>query len=120
MALTAFGTNDAQNVNIWSKKTMREALKKTFIRKFMGNSKTAIIQRLDELEKNAGDTVKYDLLMQATGAGITGDNRLKDNEEAMVYHQDSVVIDQLMPSRPCLYQELTGLMLQKSLVQFSV
>ena len=95
MAVTAFGTNSAQSVTIWSKKLMREALKKTFIKQFMGTGKKSVIQRLDELEKNAGDTIKYDLLMQATGAGVTGDNRLKDFEEAMVYYQDSLVIDQL-------------------------
>lgn len=95
MALTSFGTNAPQTVQIWSKQTMREALKKTFFKKFMGTGKKAILQRITDLEKNRGDTIKYDLLMQAKGAGVTGDNVLKSNEEALVYHQDSVVIDQL-------------------------
>ena len=30
-----------------------------------------------------------------TGAGVTGDNRMRDNEEALVYYQDTVNIDQL-------------------------
>ena len=97
MANTEFGLNSAQDVQIWSKATMREALKKTFFYKFLGKSgdKKAIIQRMVDLEQNRGSTIKYDLLMQATGAGVTGDARLKGNEEALVYHQDSVVIDQL-------------------------
>jgi len=95
MAVTEFGTNDAQSVSIWSKMTMREALKATKFRKYMGTSKKAIIQRLTELEKNAGDTIKYDLLMQMTSAGVSGDERLKGNEEALVYEQDAVVINQL-------------------------
>ncbi|MBU0476377.1 MAG: DUF4043 family protein [Bacteroidetes bacterium] len=74
MALTEFGTSSSQNVNIWSKLTMREILKKTYFRKFLGKSKKAIIQWLTDLEKSAGDTIKYDLLMQMTGAGVTGDN----------------------------------------------
>jgi N4-gp56 family major capsid protein len=74
---------------------MREALKSTLFSKFMGKSKRSIIQRLTELEKNAGDEIKYDLLMQMTGAGITGDNRMKSNEEALVYYQDQINIDQL-------------------------
>lgn len=61
----------------------------------MGTSKTSIIQRMVELEKSAGDQIKYDLLMQMTGAGVTGDNRMRDNEEALVYYQDTVNIDQL-------------------------
>jgi N4-gp56 family major capsid protein len=95
MAVTAFGTNDAQTVKIWSTLTLREALKKTLTDKIMGTGKGSIIQRLVELEKSAGDQIKYDLLMQMTGAGVTGDNRMRDNEEALVYYQDTVKIDQL-------------------------
>lgn len=95
MAVTSFGTNDSQSVSIWSKLTLREALKKTLFNKFVGKAKTSIIQRIDDLEKTRGDTIKFDILMQATGAGITGDNVLKGNEEAMVYYQDTLVIDQL-------------------------
>jgi len=95
MAVTAFGTNDAQTVKIWSSLTLREALKATMFDKLIGTSKNSIIQRMVELEKSAGDQIKYDLLMQMTGAGVTGDNRMRDNEEALVYYQDTVNIDQL-------------------------
>jgi N4-gp56 family major capsid protein len=95
MAITAFGTNDAQTVKIWSSLTLREALKATMFKKFLGKGKTAIIQRLMDLEKSAGDQIKYDLLMQMTGTGVTGDNRMRDNEEALVYYQETVNIDQL-------------------------
>jgi N4-gp56 family major capsid protein len=95
MAVTAFGTNDAQTVKLWSTVTMREALKATMAKKLMGTSKRAIIQRMTELEKGAGDQIKYDLLMQMTGAGVSGDNRMRDNEEALVYYQDDIKIDQL-------------------------
>jgi N4-gp56 family major capsid protein len=95
MAYTEFGTNDSQTVKIWSTLTMREALKATLFKKFLGSGKKAIIQRLDELEKQNGDVIKYDLLMQMGNDGITGDNRLKGNEEALTYYQDYVTIDQL-------------------------
>ena len=95
MAITAFDTNSPQAVKIWSSLTLREALKATLFQTFMGPSKTSIIQRLVELEKSAGDQIKYDLLMQMKNDGVTGDNRMKGNEEALVYHQDTVDIDQL-------------------------
>jgi len=82
-------------VKIWSALTLREALKKTMFMKFLGTDKTAIIQRLTDLEKSAGDEIKYDLLMQMNGAGVTGDNLMRGNEEALVYYQDTVKIDQL-------------------------
>lgn len=87
--------NDAQTVKIWSSLLMRDILKTTLFTKFLGSGKGAIIQRLSDLEKSAGDTIKYDLLMQMSGAGVAGDERMRDNEEALVYYQDSVAINQL-------------------------
>lgn len=55
---------------------MRDMLKATLFSKFLGTGKSAIIQRLTDLEKTAGDTIKYDLLMQMGGAGVTGDKFL--------------------------------------------
>jgi N4-gp56 family major capsid protein len=95
MAITAFGTNDAQTVKIWSSLTIREALKATLFSRLMGTGKSAVLQKMTELEKGAGDLIKYDLLMQMTGDGVTGDNRMRDSEEALVYEQDTVGIDQL-------------------------
>lgn len=95
MALTTITNSSSQNVNIWSTLTFREALKATLFKRFLGTGKNAIIMRLTELEKSAGDTIKYDLLMQMGNAGVTGDNRMRDNEEALTYYQDSVKIDQL-------------------------
>jgi N4-gp56 family major capsid protein len=95
MAQTTFGTNDAATVKIWSKLTFREALKATLFNTFLGTEKNSIIQKLTELEKSAGDQIKYDLLMQMSNPGVTADNRMKGNEEALVYHQDTVNIDQL-------------------------
>lgn len=73
MANTAFGTNDAQTVSYWSTMTMREALKRTTIWKLKGKTKESFIVQLSDLEKSNGDTIKFDLLMNMTGNGITGD-----------------------------------------------
>lgn len=95
MALTEFGTNDSQAVKLFSKMTFREAIRGTLFSKFMGTTKQSIITRHTDLEKNAGDTIKYDLLVQTSGAGVTGNNWMSGNEASMTYYQDSIVIDQL-------------------------
>jgi N4-gp56 family major capsid protein len=100
MAMTEFGTSDAQAVKLYAKMTFREALKGTLVDKLLVNpknpaSKNNIIQRFTDLEKDAGDTIKYDLLMQTGGAGVSGGNWLKYNEEPLTYYQDSIVIQQL-------------------------
>jgi N4-gp56 family major capsid protein len=94
MAVTEFGSTSAQTVQIWSKLMMREAIYKTYFRKFMGKGPDAIIQMLTDLEKNRGDRISYDLLVQMSQYGVTGDNPIKGYEEALTYYQDDLYIDQ--------------------------
>ncbi len=95
MATTAYPINDPLAVKIWAKKLMVETLKETWIGKFVGKGRNAIIQHKDELQKSAGDRVRIGLRMQLTGAGTQGDATLEGNEEALVTYSDDVFIDQL-------------------------
>jgi N4-gp56 family major capsid protein len=95
MALTEFGVNDPQAVKLYSKMTFRESIRGTLSGKLMGKTKQDIIMRLEDMEKTAGDTIKYDLLEKTAGAGVRGNNWMKNNEAPLVYYQDSIVIDQL-------------------------
>jgi N4-gp56 family major capsid protein len=95
MAITQFGTNDAQTKKIWSDLTYYESLKPTIFAKLLGDPKDAVVGKLTELERDAGDNIKYDLLMEPTGAGVAGHNELEDNEEEMLYYQDSVSVELL-------------------------
>ena len=95
MAVTEFGTGSAQAVKRWCDKLFRESLGKTFIKKFMGKGPDAIIRLLTDLENDAGDQIKYDLRVQDRSNGVQGDTRLKGFEAALVFHQDSILINQL-------------------------
>lgn len=79
---------------IWSKALWVEALQESYFEKFIGEGENSIIQRVTDLEKEAGDTVTFGLLMQLTGTGVDGDNVLEGNEENMVFYDMSVTIDQ--------------------------
>lgn len=94
MAYTEFGTNDAQTVKLWSKVLFLESILQTNIAKMMGTGEGAIIQRLPDLEKNAGDQIKFDLLLQMQGYGVDGDERLRGKGEALRFTQDSILINQ--------------------------
>lgn len=94
MAVSEFGSGDVQTVRIWSKILMRETIYKTYFRRFMGKGQDAIVQLLTELEKNRGDRISYDLLVQMSQYGVTGDNPIKGFEEALTYYQDDLYIDQ--------------------------
>src|SRR3990172_8485288 len=91
MALTEFGVNHALAVKRWSTSLAVEAEKKMYFKKFLGS----VITRLADLEKKAGDQITHGLRMKRRGAGVTGDNTLEGNEEALTYYSDALLIDQL-------------------------
>jgi len=96
MAYTTFATSDVQAVKLWSKKTLYAALEQTlFFKKFLGATEDSILYWVKDLEKTAGDQVVFDLLVEMTGNGVTGDNTLKGNEEQLTYYQEAIKIDQL-------------------------
>jgi len=82
-------------VKHWSADLMKEALKRTYALKFMGKDSNSLIQIKTELNKNAGDRVRFGLRMQLQGDGISGDGTLEGNEEALSIYTDNVFIDQL-------------------------
>lgn len=94
MAITEILTGDAQAVKRWSTRMMVEAIGQTYIKRFMGSSKSAILQVHNDLSKGAGDDIKYDLLPLISGFGVFGDTRLKGQEKALTYFQDSLKIEQ--------------------------
>jgi len=95
MANTSYGVNDPLAVKLWSKRLMREALKETYVSRFMGSSKDSLVYVKDDLNKSAGDRIRVGLRMQLSGAGITGDGTLEGNEESLTTYTDDLFIDQL-------------------------
>jgi N4-gp56 family major capsid protein len=95
MAETSYGVNDALAVKLWSKKLFQEALKETYVGRFVGTSSNSLLQRKDETSKQAGDKITYGLRMQLSGAGVQGDTVLEGNEEALTTYSDSIYINQL-------------------------
>jgi N4-gp56 family major capsid protein len=95
MATTQYGVNHPMAVKLWSRKLFQEALKQTWLYKFMGEDSSNIIQVKDNTSKTAGDRIRYALRMQLSGAGVSGDSTLEGNEEALSIHTDDLLIDQL-------------------------
>jgi len=91
MSVTSYGVNDAEAVKLWSRKTMHEALKMTYVSRFIGEDSNSIVVMQDDLQKGPGDRIRTILRMQLTGAGVQGDNTLEGNEEALVTYTDQLV-----------------------------
>lgn len=98
MATTDYPVNHPLAVKLWSRKLFREALKQTFMKKFMGEGSDSMIQVLNDTKKGAGDRITVGLRMQLSGAGIEGDSTLEGNEEALTTYSDNLLINQLRHS----------------------
>ncbi len=95
MATTQYGVNHPMAVKLWSSKLFQEALKQTWLNKFMGKDSSSIIQIKDEMQKGPGDRVTVGLRMQLSGTGVQGDGTLEGNEEALTVYTDNLFINQL-------------------------
>lgn len=92
-------TGSNHNVLNWEKKLNLEALKMMTFSKYFGSSENAGIKITSDSTRGKeiadGDTVYTTLLVNLTGEGVSGDADMQGNEENMVLHRQTVIIDQL-------------------------
>ena len=95
MAKTEFGVNHSLAVKLWSKILAREAIRKTWMQKFIGKDDNSLIYEKIDLRKDAGDKITCGLVIDLEGDGVQGDGTLEGNEESMQFFNDSLFVDQL-------------------------
>lgn len=95
MAVTSFATGDNLAVKLWSKKVSVEALKQTWVFKFMGKDDSSVIQIYDDTQQGPGDRIRVPLRRLLSGNGVQGDATLEGNEERINYFNDDIYIQQL-------------------------
>ena len=95
MAKTVYGVNDPEAVKLWSRKTLREALKKTWVGKFVSKRADSVVQIKDDTSKGPGDRIRCTLVMPLAGRGVQGDATQEGNEERLSTYTDDVVINQI-------------------------
>lgn len=97
MAVFREADGDAIRPDLWAKTLYVEAEKRTFWHRFEGpeGSQMPIIRK-DDLEKEVGDNVHFDIVLALQGAGLTGDTDqglLDGNEEKLRFRQTSLTTD---------------------------
>ena len=98
MAKTIVGVGDAKAIKRYSAFLAVDVGRKSYFnRKFMGVGEEAQtpLQTLPHLEKDSGDQISYDLVMQLKMKPIQGDATLRGKEEDLKFYTDSLYIDQL-------------------------
>lgn len=99
MAVTRSADVTAQIPQIWSADLLSQAEDLTFWQKFEGGEGSNMpLIRKDDFTQEPGDTIKTDMVLALTGAGLTGDTSggtLEGNEEALKFRQLSFTVESL-------------------------
>jgi len=96
MATTNFASLTSNQLTAWSRDFWRVARNMSFINQFAGSGSNAMVQRVTDLTKSSkGTKAVITLLADMTGDGITGDNTLEGNEEALRAYDITIELDQL-------------------------
>lgn len=82
-------------VEQWERDFHVEYVRDSRFKRYMGKSSNSIIQTNMVLEGQPGDKITFGLVTKLTGSGVTGDNRLMGNEEALNNYSHQVTINQL-------------------------
>lgn len=87
---------DALRPELWEKQLFADIIDGLYFNEsgLMGEDENNIIQVKMDLMKQQGDTETVGLTAKLTGTGVSGDEELEGNEEAINAYSDSVLIDQ--------------------------
>ena len=97
MGRTVVGVNSPLAVKRQSAALAADTPKESYFdQRFVGEGEPATlpIQRLTELENDAGEQITFDLSVQLKQQPIEGDNVQEGTEEGLEFYQDAVFIDQ--------------------------
>ncbi len=78
---------------LWTKKVWREGLKASYFEKFTSTNGDNVVHANKDLKQAKGDEVFFGLAMNLKGAGVSGNNTLKGNEEELKMYDFSVKTD---------------------------
>lgn len=94
--VTNFAALSTEQKIVWVRDVWSVARDKMFIKKFVGNDETAMIQMITELTENEkGAKALIHLVADLVGDGVVGDNPREGYEEELVSHDQEIQIDLL-------------------------
>jgi N4-gp56 family major capsid protein len=85
----------ASEKQVWRKDYLKEYVRESGFKPYMGRGPTSIIMALYELQEQAGKTINMPLITRLTGSGVTGSAVLDGAEEDLGNYNCSISIDWL-------------------------
>lgn len=96
MAVTTYAAGDPEAVKLWSMRLAREAMKRATLAQYFKDSSSALGMIEPGPSKGPGDRVTITLRMQLTGDGVTENQTMEGNEEALATYTDNVTLTELV------------------------
>lgn len=93
--MAASSSNSALQPALWRKKLFADVRDNLYMTRFIGESAQSMIQEMNDYMKEKGQNISFGLGIKLSASGVTGDNTLESNEEAMTDYDEDVAIDQL-------------------------
>lgn len=93
MAKLNISTSNALAKKLWVEKLIREIPLEGFFAPMMGTDSSSLVHQKTDLEKSSGDNITFGLKKRLTGAGVTGNQILENNEERIQLFSDSVSLE---------------------------
>lgn len=93
MTVTSFATGADQTVKLWSKRLEYDLSTDKELVGEMRSAGILIVQ--EDTAREAGDTIKFNLLSRISEKGLIGMQAATGNERALTYYQDQLLINQL-------------------------
>lgn len=91
---TAIAAGDPRAVKRWANTLAIDTERQLYWKKFLTDGDAGVIQKMVDLQEDAGDTITFDLNMRLREEGISGDERAAGKGEALQFYTDDVRIDQ--------------------------
>lgn len=79
----------------WRKSLFADVRDELYMKRFMGSSERNMIHEMEDLSTQAGKNISFGLGMKLSGAGVTGDDELEGQEEALDDYDEDIAVDQL-------------------------
>ena len=96
MARTNFAQLTDEELTMWNRDFWATARNAMFINQYMGTGSNSVIQRITDLNSSdKGARAVITLVADLVSDGVTGDNTLEGNEEALQSFEQVIQIDQL-------------------------
>jgi len=93
MADTSLATSHGLSVTQWEDQIFAEYLDRLIFAGYMGTSENDLFHVKENLLKSPGDTITVGLRGKLSNAAVEGTSTLEGNEEALEFHNQSIVID---------------------------